>query len=106
MRISDKTAHVLTSLAKKHFGEGVPVRLFGSRKHDHLRGGDIDIHIIAPKSTFRDELSFLADVECQLDERVDLRVLRDSTLLIDQVAIQEGILLSGRLSSTDLQPIE
>jgi hypothetical protein len=95
MRISDKTAHILTSLAKKHFGEDVPVRLFGSRTNDHLRGGDIDLHIIAPKSTFRDELSFLADVECQLDERVDLRVLRDSSLFIDQIAINEGILLQG-----------
>lgn len=93
MRISDKTATVLTSLAKKYFGADVPVRLFGSRTNDNARGGDIDIHIIAPKSTFRDELSFLAEVGRQLDERVDLRVLRDSTLLIDEIAINEGILL-------------
>ncbi|MET3120442.1 hypothetical protein AAKU67_000020 [Oxalobacteraceae bacterium GrIS 2.11] len=95
MRISDKTAHVLTSLAKKYFGADAPVRLFGSRTNDHVRGGDIDIHIIAPNSTFRDEISFLAEVERQLDERVDLRVLRESTLLIDEVAISEGILLHG-----------
>ena len=95
MRISDKTANVLTSLAKKYFGGDVPVRLFGSRTNDNVRGGDIDIHIIAPKSTFRDEISFLAEVKRQLDERVDLRVLRDSKLLIDEVAINEGILLHG-----------
>ena len=95
MRISDKTANVLTSLAKKYFGAGAPVRLFGSRINDNVRGGDIDIHIIAPNSTFRDEISFLAEVEQQLDERVDLRVLRDSKLLIDEIAINEGILLRG-----------
>ena len=95
MRISEQTANILTSLAKKHFGDDAPVRLFGSRTNDNVRGGDIDIHIIAPKSSFRDELSFLAEVEGQLDERVDLRVLRDVTLFIDQVAINEGILLHG-----------
>lgn len=68
MRISEQTANILTSLAKKHFGDDAPVRLFGSRTNDKVRGGDIDIHIIAPKSSFRDELSFLAEVEDQLDE--------------------------------------
>ncbi|SMC30105.1 hypothetical protein [Polynucleobacter kasalickyi] len=68
MRISEQTANILTSLAKKHFGDDAPVRLFGSRTNDNVRGGDIDIHIIAPKSSFRDELSFLAEVEGQLDE--------------------------------------
>ena len=95
MRISDKTADVLISLAKRYFGDEAPLRLFGSRTNDNIRGGDIDLHIIAPKSTFRDELSFLAEVESQLDERVDLIVQRGSELLIDEVAIKEGILLHG-----------
>ena len=67
MRISDKTATVLFNLAKKYFGHDAPVRLFGSRVDDSVRGGDIDIHIVAPNATYRDEISFLADAEGQLD---------------------------------------
>ena len=95
MRISDKTVEILTKLAKTYFGEAAQVRLFGSRTNDLARGGDIDIQVIAPGSTYRDEISFLTAVEQQLDERVDLRVQRNSALLIDELAIKEGILLHG-----------
>jgi len=96
MRLSKETVAVLTNLAKTHFGESAPVRLFGSRTNDQARGGDIDIQIIAPNSTYRDEIAFLVDVERQLDERVDLRVQREDHLLIDEIAGQEGILLNGK----------
>jgi predicted nucleotidyltransferase len=95
MRISDKTVTILIGLTKKYFGEDAQVRLFGSRSNDNARGGDIDIQIIAPNSTYRDEISFLVEVEQQLDERVDLRVQRNSKLLIDDIALKEGILLHG-----------
>ncbi|MFI4939462.1 MAG: nucleotidyltransferase domain-containing protein [Burkholderiales bacterium] len=95
MRISDRTISILTDLARIHFGESAQVRLFGSRANDNARGGDIDIQIIAPNSTYRDEISYLVDVEQQLDERVDLRVQRDGPLLIDEIAAKEGILLHG-----------
>ncbi len=95
MRISDSTAEILTRLARVHFGETAQVRLFGSRVHDEARGGDIDIQIIAPESSYRDEVFFLAAVEQYLDERVDLRVLRQRRLLIDDIAFKEGILLHG-----------
>ena len=95
MRISDRTIEILTKLAKTHFGDAAQVRLFGSRTNDHARGGDIDIQIVAPDSSYRDEISFLVSVEQQLDERVDLRVQRSSKLLIDDLAVQEGILLHG-----------
>ncbi len=95
MRISDRAVAILIKLAKTHFGDKVQVRLFGSRTDDEAKGGDIDIQIIAPESSYRDEISFLVAVEQQLDERVDLRVQRGSNLLIDDLAIQEGILLHG-----------
>lgn len=95
MRLSTTAIAVLTELARKHFGEAAEVRLFGSRTDDSLRGGDIDIHVIAPASTFRDEISFLVDVERLLDERVDLRVQCGAPLLIDKIATDDGILLNG-----------
>ncbi|MEO8409866.1 MAG: nucleotidyltransferase domain-containing protein [Propionivibrio sp.] len=98
MRVSDKTVAILIELARIHFGETAPIRLFGSRLDDQARGGDIDIQIIAPDSSYRDEIDFLVDVERRLDERVDLRVQRADRLLIDEIACQEGILLNERQS--------
>jgi predicted nucleotidyltransferase len=95
MRISDKTVATLINLAKVHFGNDAEVRLFGSRTNDAIRGGDIDIQVIAPNSSYRDEISFLVDVERDLDERVDLRVQRGSGLLIDKIARDKGVLLNG-----------
>ena len=57
MRLSANVATVLTRLAKKHFGEEAKVRLFGSRVDDSARGGDIDLQIFAPNSTYRDEIA-------------------------------------------------
>lgn len=96
MRVSQKTIDILTNLARIHFGEDAQVRLFGSRTNDLARGGDIDIQVVAPDSTYRDEVSFLVDVERLLDERVDLRVQRGEMLLIDEIARKEGVLLNGR----------
>ena len=96
MRVSDQTVAILINLARTHFGESAPVRLFGSRINDRTRGGDIDLQIIAPNSTYRDEVAFLVDVEQRLDERVDLRVQRKDQLLIDEIACKEGILLNGK----------
>ncbi len=95
MRLTSNTIAILTNLTRKHFGDTAEVRLFGSRTNDSLRGGDIDIQIVAPNSTFRDEVLFLVDVESLLDERVDLRVQRGEPLMIDKIAFNEGILLNG-----------
>jgi len=95
MRISKSTLETLSALSRKYFGENAPVRLFGSRLNDQARGGDIDIQIIAPHATFLDEVSFLAEVDQQLDERVDLRVQRNEALLIDEMALKHGVLING-----------
>ena len=95
MRISQTSLETLTALSRKYFGDSAPLRLFGSRLDDQARGGDIDLQIIAPHATFRDEVAFLAEVEQCLDERVDLRVQKNEKLLIDEIALTHGILLNG-----------
>ena len=95
MRLSDKTVSILVDLANKHFGETAELRLFGSRVDDSALGGDIDLHVVAPNSTYRDEIYFLVDVEAHLNERVDIRVQLGEPLLIDKIALKNGILLNG-----------
>jgi hypothetical protein len=95
MRISAEKIAVLTALVSTHFGRDARLRLFGSRVDDRQRGGDIDLHVIAPQASYRDEVAFLVDVERLLDERVDIRVQRGDPLLIDKIARDEGVSLSG-----------
>ena len=94
MRLSKSTAKTLLRLSQKHFGVDAELRLFGSRVNDDVRGGDIDVHVIAPNSTIKDELAFLADTDAEIGERVDLRVQRTKKILIDEVAHKFGVLLN------------
>jgi predicted nucleotidyltransferase len=43
MRLSPTQIHNIRQAAHQVLGEGASVRLFGSRVHDHLKGGDIDL---------------------------------------------------------------
>lgn len=45
MRLPADYVEAIKSAAHEAFGEGVVVRLFGSRVRDDLRGGDIDLHV-------------------------------------------------------------
>ena len=95
VRLSQTSIDTLTALSRKYFGDNAPVRLFGSRVNTEARGGDIDLQIIAPHATFEEELAFLVEIDQQLDERVDLRVQRNEKLLIDEIALNQGVLLNG-----------
>lgn len=43
MRLTEDEVRAIKAAAHEAFGEDAVVRLFGSRVHDHLRGGDIDL---------------------------------------------------------------
>jgi len=43
MRLSETEKSAIQETARKHFGEGVKVYLFGSRTNDQGKGGDIDL---------------------------------------------------------------
>jgi len=45
MRLPLHYIEAIKASACEAFGATVSVRLFGSRVHDHLRGGDIDLHM-------------------------------------------------------------
>ena len=43
MRLTEAEIAAIKCATTEAFGPGATVRLFGSRVHDHLRGGDIDL---------------------------------------------------------------
>lgn len=47
MRLTDAEQDAIRTAVAEVYGPGAVVRLFGSRVHDHLRGGDIDLHVEA-----------------------------------------------------------
>lgn len=58
MRLTAEEVEAIRNAACEAFGPTAVVRLFGSRVHDHLRGGDIDLH-------------FEVDPGCDTDDAVD-----------------------------------
>jgi hypothetical protein len=47
MRLTEQERQIIRDTVAEIYGPTAIVRLFGSRIHDHLRGGDIDLHIEA-----------------------------------------------------------
>ena len=100
MRLTPDEVAAIKDCAARHFGEGAVVRLFGSRVHDHLRGGDIDLHIVAetsdPPTAAR--ARFIEALQPRLGEdRIDLLVHgpSDRRRPIDDIAILTGRVLAG-----------
>lgn len=49
MRLTKQQHQTILQETKKHFGDTIQVRLFGSRINDHLKGGDIDLLLECPE---------------------------------------------------------
>ena len=47
MRLTEHEVSAIKQAAREAFGDDAVVRLFGSRVHDDLRGGDIDLLVRA-----------------------------------------------------------
>jgi hypothetical protein len=43
MRLTPAQIETIKSTAQAVLGEGVPITLFGSRVHDDLKGGDVEL---------------------------------------------------------------
>jgi predicted nucleotidyltransferase len=75
MRLTAQEIDAIKTAAAEAFGADAVVRLFGSRVHDHLRGGDIDllIEVDDPQIDTRTEARFLDRLFERIDEqRVDI----------------------------------
>lgn len=107
VRLSPAAIAVIRAAARRHFGAGVAVRVFGSRADPTRRGGDIDLHIepasaaeSAAESTgvaadlLARELRFYAELQRQLGlQRIDIVVRRPGQppRPIDLAARRDGV---------------
>lgn len=76
MRLSRPEQDAIVDLARKHFGDGAEVWLFGSRVDDGRRGGDIDLYVETDHDDIlRARAAFKAALARKLGEqRIDLIV--------------------------------
>jgi predicted nucleotidyltransferase len=99
MRLSSEQARTICAKARAVFGQGVIVRLFGSRTDDRRVGGDIDlaIEIDGRLPDYMERSLFLAEVEAVTDDsKIDLVFLQPGQSITGFEAIvrRDGIVLS------------
>jgi predicted nucleotidyltransferase len=98
MRLRSEEIEAIRQATLAVFGARAPVRVFGSRAQDQLRGGDLDLYLeVEPgQASLANEMRFRDLIERPLDElKVDLVLHERGRPLgpIDQIAGRDGILL-------------
>jgi uncharacterized protein len=99
VRLTAQEVAAIKVAARETFGDDAVVRLFGSRVHDHLRGGDIDLHIETGECSdrwvpFRSR--FISKLHRAIGERsIDVLVYRrgDEPGKFDREAVRTGVVL-------------
>ena len=98
MRLEPDEIQAIRQAARAVFGDRTTVRVFGSRVHDHFKGGDLDLHLeVEPgQATLANEMTFRDLIERPLDElKVDVVLHERSEPLtpIDEIALRDGVKL-------------
>ena len=92
----EQISHALTAFIGNHHAE---LRLYGSRVHDDLRGGDIDLLLITDSAFMAKQLInnkhyILSAIKHQIgDQNIDL-------LITDQTAMKDDLFLHRILPSS------
>jgi predicted nucleotidyltransferase len=98
MRLKPHEIQAIRRAASAVFGASTSIRVFGSRVHDDVLGGDLDLHLeVEPgRANLANEMQFRGLIERPLDElKIDI-VMHERGRPpgpIDQIAIRDGILL-------------
>lgn len=99
MRLTDEQRKAIVSITADLAGGDARVRLFGSRVHDDLRGGDIDLLIECPRRIER-PVRLASQITARLqralgDRKIDVLVVDPQTPLepVHHAARAQGILL-------------
>ncbi|HDR52782.1 MAG TPA: nucleotidyltransferase domain-containing protein [Mariniphaga anaerophila] len=72
MRLSPFEIETINKIARKHFGQGTTVYLFGSRTDDTKKGGDIDLfmnNVNEAVFTIEAKIHFLAELKTKIGDR-------------------------------------
>ena len=94
MRLQPFERESIRSIARQIFGEGTKVTLFGSRVHDTMRGGDIDLYVLPSDQALADakKIDFLVALKLALgDQKIDVIIAKDQSRLIEQEAMSNGV---------------
>ena len=99
MRLTSDQVELIKSTAKTLLGDGVRVRLFGSRVDDQAKGGDVDL-LVEVKSPLGEPAVVSARMASQISRgmqgrKVDV-VLKAPNLKeqpIHRIALQHGVVL-------------
>jgi hypothetical protein len=98
MRLEPHEIAAIRDAARAVFGAKAAVRVFGSRVHDHVRGGDLDLFLeVEPgQATTAYEVAFRDRIEGPLDQlRVDIVFYERGEPLspIHEIALRDGVAL-------------
>jgi len=99
MRLSEDQVRCIVNATHELAGHDAQVWLFGSRLHDAVKGGDIDLLVECAQPVAR-PVWLAAQITARLqrvlgDRRIDVLVLDPATVLepVHQVARAEGVVL-------------
>ncbi len=97
MRLQKWEVDAIKECAKEAFGDGVVVRLFGSRVDESRRGGDIDLYVTPPAGS-EESLKKRSRMRICLQERlgeqkIDIVVAKDPDRAIERIAMRDGVVL-------------
>lgn len=97
MRISSQAREAIVRTTAELAGAQARVLLFGSRLHDHLRGGDIDLLVQCPQPVAR-PVWLAAQINARLqralgERKIDVLLVDPTTVLepVHRVAQAEGV---------------
>ncbi len=98
MRLTEEERQIIKKAVQEVYGPTAVVRLFGSRVHDHLRGGDIDLHVevTAPSdSPDRKGALWLTLQDALGEQRIDIIESLNSVERrpIEAIAYRDGLVL-------------
>ena len=99
MRISPQERASIRQVTQEIAGPNARAMLFGSRVHDHLRGGDIDLLVELP-TPVADPLGLSLRIAARIQHRIGLRKI--DVLIADPAAPDSPLLRHARQAAVAL----
>ena len=99
MRLSKFEQNTIKETFINIFGKNAEIFLFGSRVDDSKKGGDIDLYVVPMlqedyEVLFDKKIKFLVALKNKIGEqKIDVIISKDKSMLIEQEALKWGIKL-------------